>query len=250
VIFYLGVHHPIWLATAGVELFVSHRRLADRRTFPRAIAPWVCDSGGFSQLSTPPHCYTETPAAYAAAVRRYAEEVGSLAWCAPQDFMCEPFMVARTGLSTDEHIARTVGNYLDLAEHLGDMVMPVIQGWTLADYHRCIDRYEAAGVHLTRAGIGSVCRRQNTHTITTIVASIHTRVGDLHAFGVSGRGLGRFAPHLASADSMAWSQLARRDRHPMIAGHTHRRCSNCLPWALRWRERTIRAAAVRQLTLF
>ena len=29
-VFYLGTHQPGWLASAGVELFVSHRRLAQR----------------------------------------------------------------------------------------------------------------------------------------------------------------------------------------------------------------------------
>ena len=34
-----------------MPLFVSHRRLAGRRTLPRAIAPWALDSGAFSELS-------------------------------------------------------------------------------------------------------------------------------------------------------------------------------------------------------
>lgn len=33
---YLGAHQPHWLALAGVPLFVSHRRLADRRRRGRA----------------------------------------------------------------------------------------------------------------------------------------------------------------------------------------------------------------------
>src|SRR5262245_44967377 len=50
--FYLGTHQPHWLATAGVPLFVSARRLAGRRRLPRAAAPWALDSGGFSEITT------------------------------------------------------------------------------------------------------------------------------------------------------------------------------------------------------
>ncbi|WP_430623729.1 DUF7221 family queuine tRNA-ribosyltransferase-like protein [Mycolicibacterium sphagni] len=32
----MGSHQVSWLATAGVPLFISHRRLAGRKTFPRA----------------------------------------------------------------------------------------------------------------------------------------------------------------------------------------------------------------------
>lgn len=49
--FYLGTHQPGWLGRVHVPLFVSHRRLADRREFRRAKASWVVDSGGFSELS-------------------------------------------------------------------------------------------------------------------------------------------------------------------------------------------------------
>jgi len=50
-VFYLGTCQVSWLATAGVPLFVSHRRLAPRKTLPRAIAEWALDSGGFTELS-------------------------------------------------------------------------------------------------------------------------------------------------------------------------------------------------------
>ena len=40
-----------WLAHVGVPLFVSHRRLARRKTLPRARSGWALDSGGFSELS-------------------------------------------------------------------------------------------------------------------------------------------------------------------------------------------------------
>jgi hypothetical protein len=56
-----------------------------------------------------------------AAVRRYRDEIGSLDWAAPQDWMCEPFILAKTGLSVREHLRRTVADYLRLTELAPDL---------------------------------------------------------------------------------------------------------------------------------
>ena len=50
-VFYLGTHMTGWLAHVGVPLFVSHRRLARRKTLPQARTGWALDSAGFSELS-------------------------------------------------------------------------------------------------------------------------------------------------------------------------------------------------------
>ena len=47
-------------------------------------------------------------------VRRYADEIGNLAWAAAQNWMCEPWIVEETGLSVAEHQRRTIENYLEL----------------------------------------------------------------------------------------------------------------------------------------
>lgn len=51
--FYLGTHMANWLGQTDVPLFVSHMRLRDRKTYPRALGPWALDSGAFTgqQLS-------------------------------------------------------------------------------------------------------------------------------------------------------------------------------------------------------
>src|ERR1700761_8846385 len=91
-----------------------------------------------------------TPEQYVTAVRRYSEEIGMLEWAAPQDMMCEPFMLAKTGLTATEHQAHTVGNYLRLRELAPDLpFIPVLQGWQLADYLACVTRYERVGIDLT-----------------------------------------------------------------------------------------------------
>src|SRR5947208_244971 len=78
----------------------------------------------------------------AAAVATYAERIGGLDFAAPQDWMCEPFMTARTGLPVAEHLHRTVENYLTLRRLAPDLpIIPVVQGWRLPDYLACLELY-------------------------------------------------------------------------------------------------------------
>jgi hypothetical protein len=239
--FYLGTHEVAWLGRTEVPLFVSHRRLAARTRLPRAVGRWALDSGGFTEIAM--HGRWETrPAVYAAAARRYADEIGGLAWAAPQDWMCEPFMLAMTGRNVHQHQERTVANYLELPELRPELpFVPVLQGWVLADYLRCVDLYAAAGVDLASGGLvglGSVCRRQSTGEIEAIVEALAAYGLRLHGFGVKTAGLARYGQHLRSADSMAWSYDARR-REP-LPGCPHRNCANCLTYALAWRRRLLR----------
>lgn len=247
--FWLGVHQPNWLEHAGVPLMVSHVRLAKRRTLPRARGPWVLDSGAFSELAQHGR-FTTPPIAYASAVRRYADEIGNLAWAAPQDWMCEPFMLAKTGLTVAEHQQRTIVSYLELRSS-GLPFIPVLQGWTADDYLRHAVGYGHAGVDLTAepvVGLGSVCRRQGTDSIFAIVRALDACGIRLHGFGMKTEGLARASFGLVSADSMAWSYQARRN--PGFADCTHKSCANCLRYALWWRERVLaRCTGHEQLTL-
>jgi len=248
--FWLGTHCENWLAKTDVPMMVSHRRLERRRRLPVALGPWVLDSGGFSELSLHGR-WTVTPLQYVTAVRRYKDEVGRLEWAAPQDWMCEPFMVAKTGLSVAHHQHLTVVNYLDLRSAAPDLpFIPVLQGWTIVDYLRCVNLYADAGIDLTAqpvVGLGSVCRRQSTVEIDDIVRALHNLGINLHGFGVKTSGLARYGHQLTSADSMAWSYQARRDR-PML-GCTHRSCANCIHYALAWRRRVLRTLDHEQLVL-
>lgn len=238
--FYLGAHHPDWLTRAGVPLFVSHPSLSDRRTLPRAIAPWALDSGGFNELKLYGRWRIDAKT-YAAHVRRYRDEIGMLDWAAPQDWMCEPDEVLpRTGLTVEEHQRRTIENYVELRELAPDLpFIPVLQGWALADYWRHVEMYQAAGVELEQlplVGVGTVCRRQKTSVGQLAVSTLAADGLRLHAFGFKLTGLRAAAKHLVSADSMAWSSNARWNPAQRIAGHTHKSCSNCLEWALGWRQ--------------
>lgn len=239
--FWLGVHRPNWLGLTDVPLFVSRRTMMRQKSWTRALGPWALDSGGFTELSL--HgTWTVSPRQYISDVHRLQHEVGNLAWAAPQDWMCEPFMLTRTGKTVAQHQALTVENFLRLAESSAPFV-PVLQGWTMDDYRRHADAYAAAGVDLRRfpvVGIGSVCRRQASTEAANIVRGVQEHVPgiQLHGFGFKKLGLRKCT--LASADSMAWSVRARRS--PPINGHPHRNCANCLRFALQWRAELLAQA--------
>lgn len=258
--FYLGAHHPDWLACAGVPLFVSRRSLAKRRKFPRAQAPWALDSGGFTELQIHGR-WTVSAREYAADVRRFRDEIGNLAFAAPQDWMCEPLVIkggthkrqkfVGTHLSVDEHQRLTIANYLELMSIAPDLPwMPVLQGWSWGDYQRHVEAYAVAGVDLARlplVGVGTVCRRQDTVRASCVLGSLAADGLRLHAFGFKLQGLKLATEHIVSADSLAWSANARHN--PPLPGHTHKSCSNCLEWALDWREGALRAIERRGLAV-
>lgn len=268
--FILGTHEPSWLADprfADVPLMISDARLRGRRGLPRATGPWVLDSCGFTQLQQ--HGTWEdrpTPAGstrnYVARARRYRDEIGGLAWAAPRDWMCEPWVVsggkpsrtgptfAGTGLSVAEHIRRTVANVQELRALAPDVSwIAVIQGWTHGDYLDCVELYDKAGIDLRRepvVGVGTMCRRESTLRAGLILRDLADLDLRLHAFGFKTTGLAAHGSCLWSADSLSWSDHARHQ--PPLEGHDrpgpgrrkgHARCNNCPDFALEYRSRLV-----------
>lgn len=243
---YLGTHRPAWLwnPAAAMPLCVSRRTLGmtNADSLRPALCSWMLDSGGFTELSM--HGQWELrPDVYVGMVADFDRIIGSLDWAAPQDWMCEPPILARTGLTVDEHQARTVENFLTLVKLWPEYsdadcpFMPVLQGWTLTDYEACAGRYAAAGIALDEypvVGLGSVCRRQDTAEIGTIVQAFTPWLA-LHGFGVKTAGLTGYGHCLTSADSMAWSLRARMS--DPLPGCTHSSCANCLRYAAAWHGR-------------
>jgi hypothetical protein len=200
-----------------VPAFVSYSSLRGRRTFPRSAVPWCHDSRGFIEVGQHGR-YTFTAEQYARDVRRAAQEVGRMEWASILDWMCEPDVLARTGLTVREHQRRTVDSLLELRALAPDVHWaPVLQGWDGPQYVDHVDLYASAGVDLRAepiVGLGSVCRRQGTLRLTRIARQVWLHGIRLHGFGVKASGLAAAGQYFISLDSQACSAHGRR-RLPM-----------------------------------
>lgn len=250
--FFLGTHQLAWLTRTTVPLFISAVRMRKMRRLPKAIGKTAWDSGGFSQLQQH-SSWTGDDRGYAAEVDTWVDQVGMPEFVAIRDWMCEPFMLAKTGKTIKEHQALTIESYATLmaiAPHIP--WLPVLQGWATPDYLDHLDQYRAAGFDLRRCpvvGVGSICRRQGTTQANRIIRTLAMEGVRIHAFGVKTDGLRMFADQIVSADSMAWSFVARREPVLLDGCTGHKNCANCMRWALEWRESKIASAAPRQLNL-
>lgn len=212
--FFVGLHQPSDAKHFDVAC-VSVNRL---RTRKRSIgsARILLDSGAFTELATHGR-YRHSVREYADEVRRILTNgVADLICVVAQDFMCEPFMLAKTGMTIPDHQRLTIERYDALvAETLPVPVMPVLQGFAPEDYVRHLRAY---GDRLTPGmwvGVGSVCKRNSSpESIMGVLLAIHAERPDLrlHGFGVKSTALDHAGVRalLWSADSMAWSYAARR----------------------------------------
>ena len=158
---------------------------------------------------------SKPPSAYAEVIRRWASP--NLVAAVAQDYMCEPVMLAKTGLTIDDHQRLTVERYDELLTHdLGGVyVMPVLQGYDPADYARHVVAYGARLAPGAWVGVGSVCKRNGRpEAILAVLEAVRNARPDLrlHGFGLKTTSLAvqEIRDRLYSADSMAWSYAARR----------------------------------------
>lgn len=209
--FFVGLHQPSD-AKRVERAFISVNRLAARRK-PLGIREWILDSGAFTTLAL--HGRYLSPASdYADLVRRFADD--SLLAAVSQDYMCEPFMLAKTGLTQADHQRLTIERYDQLrACDLGGVyLMPVLQGYSPESYVDHIRQYGDRLKPGAWVGVGSVCKRNRDWVaIVDVLIAIKAERPDLrlHGFGVKTASL--IEPNvrnlLYSADSMAWSFAAR-----------------------------------------
>ena len=174
------------------------------------------DSGAFTEVARHGG-YRHGVEPYAADIRRWAH-VGKLLAAVAQDWMCEPFVVAQTGLTVEEHQRRTCERFRQLAQcdTAGVYVMPVLQGYAPEDYVRHLHMYGDLLPSGAWVGVGSVCKRNgNVEAVKAVLLAIKRVRPDLrlHGFGLKTTALADslvwFLLH--TADSMAWSFAARRE---------------------------------------
>jgi hypothetical protein len=209
--FFTGLHQPSDAKHFDAS-FISVNRLRCRRS-QFTTGEWIMDSGAFTEIST--HgCYRHSVSDYAREIRRWVGK-GKLLAAVAQDWMCEPFIVAKTGLSVERHQELTVHRYdALLAEQPGAYILPVLQGYAPGDYVSHLVMYGDRLAHGQWVGVGSVCKRNGTpDQVAAVLLAIKRARPDLllHGFGLKTTALAHplVRSMLHTADSMAWSYHAR-----------------------------------------
>lgn len=179
----------------------------------KTIDDLFIDSGGYSAIQDTGE-YDASDAAYLNYLADHAPERYVL-----RDYPCEPDLLWQLGRTVGEHQQRTTQHHRQLLavhEQRGLAAEPVavLQGWTPEQYLSHLDDLRDAGVLTPTVAIGSVCRRHETTTVSTIIHRIRDALGsrhDLHAFGVKTSVLRvpGVVDALDSADSTAYDFRAR-----------------------------------------
>jgi hypothetical protein len=178
------------------------------------VGDWIMDSGAFTEISTFGR-YRHSVEEYAAQIVRWRSN-GHLLCAVSQDYMCEPFILKKTGLTLADHQRLTIERYDSLiACDTGVPIMPVLQGFDPGDYVDHIRQYGGRLDHGQWVGVGSVCKRNgDISSIESVLLAIHNERPDLrlHGFGLKTTALssGLVQELLFTADSMAWSFSARK----------------------------------------
>lgn len=212
--FFVGIHQPCDAHRVDAA-FISVNRLWKRKS-PFAVGEWIMDSAGFSIIDTHGR-YPAPPEIYGAEIRRWSRN-GNMIAAVSQDYMCEPHMLEKTGMTVLQHQQLTIERYdaLMACDLGGAYLMPVLQGYAPDDYARHLDMYGARLAVGAWVGVGSVCKRNGTPVaIENVLVAIKRNRPDLllHGFGVKKTALesGLIRALLHTADSMAWSYAARRE---------------------------------------
>jgi hypothetical protein len=212
-LFYVGLDDP-YNCQHFPRACVSINRL---RTRKKPLGTKILlDSGAFTELH---HygAYRHSPSEYANSIRRLVNDrIADIEIAVSQDYMCEPFMLAKTGLTIPDHQHMTIERYDALILNAPVMIMPVLQGYKSSDYVRHIGQYGNRLLERMWVGVGSVCKRNgNPQAVVDVLDAIKRERPDLrlHGFGVKLTALGHSGVRelLHSADSMAWSYHARKN---------------------------------------
>lgn len=212
--FYPGLHQPADAAHFDLAC-ISINRLRSRKK-PVQCGDLLLDSGAFTELNLHGR-YRHSVAEYADAIRRLHDQgVAKISAAVAQDYMCEPFILAKTGLTVSDHQRLTIERYDALMGHdLPVYIMPVLQGFKPQEYVDHIRQYGSRLGFGAWVGVGSVCKRQgDPRAIVRVLTAIKGERPDLclHGFGVKTTALQHAGVRemLETADSMAWSFAARK----------------------------------------
>lgn len=236
-LFFSGWHQPRNGPSGCAEFpycMISVNRLIGRKSgFP--VQKWILDSGAFTRIANRKGHLS---------IKRYAKQIerwtgnGDLLAAVSQDFMCEAFILQKTGLNIPTHQQLTIHRYDLLMQELkslncGTYLMPVLQGFAPSDYVEHLRQYGDRLKKTAWVGVGSVCKRNGRPSqIEAVLIAIHTERPDLrlHGFGIKKTALQSpiVWDILYSADSLAASYAARRSMNGK---------ANCPTTALRYAQK-------------
>ena len=208
---FIGLHQPSD-AQYFDAAFVSVNRLRKRKS-DFLVGDWIMDSGAFTEIATYGR-YRESVDGYVKQIERW-RKCGNMLAAVSQDYMCEAWILEKTGLTIADHQRLTIERYDAIQAKTTVCIMPVLQGFASADYVAHVRSY---GYRLTKGmwvGVGSVCKRNgDPGAIYDVLSAIKAERPDLrlHGFGLKTTALadGGVFDLLHTADSMAWSFAARK----------------------------------------
>lgn len=227
--FFTGLHQPSD-AQHFETCFISVNRLRKRKSAFK-VKRWIMDSGAFMELLLFGE-YRTSVASYSNEIARWRYN-GDLLAAVAQDFMCEKFILEKTGLTIADHQRLTIERYDELLRcETGVYIMPSLQGYEPKDYVSHLRQYGHRLAIGAWVGVGSVCKRNgDIGAIEAVLIAIkHVRPDlKLHGFGLKTTALssGLVNQLLETADSMAWSFNARKNG----------RNANCWREAKKWTDR-------------
>lgn len=236
--FFVGIFQPCD-ARHFDAAFISVNRLRTRVSDFK-VGDWIMDSGAFTEVTK--------HGGYRRPVKEYAKQIlrwgkcGNLLAAVAEDFMCEAFVLKKTGKTVIEHQRMTIERYDALlgCDTGGVYIMPALQGYTPEEYVEHLKMYGDRLATGAWVGVGSVCKRNaDVRQIEDVLFAIREARPDLklHGFGLKATALSSAVINemLYTADSMAWSFHAR----------LHRRNGNDWREAKQWSER-IQARALQR----
>lgn len=214
--YFIGWHQPN-NGPSGCGAFdrcmISVNRLLSRKS-PFRVNRWILDSGAFTRITTglghlPAHQYAKE-------INRW-QSCGDLAAAVTQDWMCEGFVLSKTGLTVAAHQRMTIERYDELLQLVDSVyLMPVLQGYEPAEYVRHLNDYGDRIKENAWVGVGSVCKRNsNAASIEAVLLAIKQARSDLrlHGFGIK---------RTALQSSIVWDLLYSADSqaHGLLGGRT------------------------------
>ena len=137
--FFPGLHHP-HIAHHFPRAMISINTIRKRKSGFK-VNDWVLDSGAFTQIRKH-RGYPNPPEDYTAEVSRWSTN-GNMLWATAQDYMTEPIMSEKTGLTVADHQAPTIERYdrISAAVPPHIHILPVLPGFDPVEYGDCVSLY-------------------------------------------------------------------------------------------------------------